>query len=98
MTQITINTNNSERKLSVNHFLHEALERERNILMNALRQVQTELEKFEHKYKISTSFFYEQYQSGLLDDREDYIDWSGEYRMYQTLSKRLSEFEDVVVY
>jgi len=53
-------------------------------ILDDLRAADQALRKFEQRYWISSTDFYELYSQGLLDDgqhREDFSEWAGYYRL-----------------
>jgi hypothetical protein len=53
-------------------------------ILDDLRAAEQALRKFEQRYWISSSDFYELYSQGRLDDgqhREDFAEWAGFYRL-----------------
>ena len=53
-------------------------------ILDDLRAAEDGLHKFERRYWISSSHFYELYSHGRLDDgsnAEDFAEWSGHYRL-----------------
>jgi len=48
---------------------------------------------FEKKYNLSSSEFYEQFNSGSLGDEPDFILWSGTYEMYLENISQMQELE-----
>jgi len=51
-------------------------------LKRAIFNLQHELTLFEQKYKLLSIDFYEQYQQGILDDRENLMLWAGSYELF----------------
>lgn len=55
-------------------------------ILDDLKAAEEGLHKFERRYWISSSDFYQLYSQGLLDDGsngEDFAEWSGHYRLRQ---------------
>ena len=53
-------------------------------ILDDLRAAEEGLHRFERRYWISSSHFYELYSHGRLDDgsnAEDFAEWSGHYRL-----------------
>lgn len=46
-----------------------------------MNNLQLDLQEFEARYQMSSETFYEQFGQGILDDREDFIIWSGLYEL-----------------
>lgn len=56
-----------------------------------ISRMQQDLDKFEEKYKMSSTIFFEQFESGKLDDSQDFILWSGIYEMQLASKQKLQE-------
>ena len=55
-------------------------------ILDDLQVAEQGLHRFERRYWISSEHFYELYSSGQLDDgenREDFAEWSGHYKLRQ---------------
>lgn len=53
-------------------------------IIDDLRAAEEGLHKFERRYWMSSSHFYELYSQGLLDDgshAEDFAEWAGHYKL-----------------
>ena len=97
MTTITINSSNRSKKQAAVKLLKSALEREQEILKAGMVRTLDKLNEFEKKYGISSQKFFELYQNGKTDDRNDYIDWAGEYQIYQSLKEQIGVLEEIKV-
>ena len=60
-------------------------------LKGAILNLKLDLQDYEAKYKLASEVFYEQFASGMLDDREDFIIWSGLYEMLLTNETQLQD-------
>jgi hypothetical protein len=47
----------------------------------------------EQKYQLETKDFYQQFQTGLLADTEDYLIWADLYEMFQENHRKLKELQ-----
>ena len=91
MTEVVIKSDSkSERKIA-HTILREALERERKLLRSALKRTQESLTQFEEQYNMDSDRFISLYQKGQIDDRNDYIDWAGEYQIFQSIRNQLGK-------
>ena len=55
-----------------------------------LLELANELHAFEHKYQMSSSDFYLQYQAGVLDDELQHcMEWAAIYDMFTDTKKRI---------
>lgn len=64
-------------------------------ILDDLRAAEEGLHKFERRYWISSTGFYELYSQGLLDDgenAEDFAEWAGHYKLRQ---KRQAALEQI---
>jgi hypothetical protein len=53
-------------------------------LLDDLQAAEVELHKFERRYWMGSSYFYELYSQGFLDDgshAEDFAEWAGHYKL-----------------
>ena len=41
--------------------------------------------------------FFQLYQSGKTDDRNDYIDWSGEYHILLSINEKINDLEELTI-
>lgn len=75
-------------------FIEEIISSQIQELKRAIFNLQHELALFEQKYKILSIDFYEQYQQGILDDREDFMLWAGSYELFLDNQQRLVELQN----
>ncbi len=75
-------------------------------ILDDLQAADQVLRKFEKRYWISSTYFYELYSQGLLDDgehRQDFSEWAGYYKikqhreqlLYQLSEQRLTKLRAV---
>lgn len=74
-------------------FFQDIINNQVNELMNGIHNIEIDLKEFEKKYQRSTENFYRQFKNGELDDRNDFIVWSGIYEMQLENKKKLAELE-----
>ncbi|MBD3308202.1 hypothetical protein GF339_17280 [candidate division KSB3 bacterium] len=60
-------------------------------LKKAILNIRLDLRQFEDTYHTSTAQFYQQFQDGARDDREDFLRWAGLYEMLCENERRLQE-------
>lgn len=94
---LTIKSRRPIKQESLQSLVQGALEREREKLLFAIMRTKEELARFEKRYRSSSTQFFRRYQTGKLDDREDYIDWAGEYQIYLILKEKLSNLRGLKV-
>jgi len=66
-------------------------------ILDDLQAAEQVLRKFEQRYWISSTDFYELYSQGLLDDgqhREDFSEWAGFYKIRQHRQELLRQFSE----
>ena len=54
-----------------------------------LSQLQADLNEFEQTYHLSSTEFYQQFQTGQTGDDMDYVEWASLVQMANNLKKRL---------
>jgi hypothetical protein len=62
-------------------------------LKRALLNIRLDLQQFEQKYQLETEEFYQQFQTGSLEDTEDFMIWAGIYEMFEENSRKLEELQ-----
>ncbi len=62
-------------------------------LKRALFNIRLDLQQFEQKYQLTTEEFYQQFQTGSIEDTEDVITWAGIYEMFQKNTRNLQELQ-----
>ena len=75
--------------------MQNALNREEEILRNGLSRTTKNLREFERKYDLPSNEFYKRYQNGQLDDRNDYVDWAGEYQIFESLKEQIELLKEL---
>jgi hypothetical protein len=60
-------------------------------LKRGILNIQLDLLQYESKYKMSSEEFYDMFNQGKADDRDDFIIWAGLYEMLNKNEKRLNE-------
>ncbi len=94
---LTIKSNRQLKRGTLESLVRAALERERENLHFALARTQEQLARFEKRYHTSSPRFFRRYQAGKLDDRDDFIDWSGEYQIFLLLKEKLADLRGLRV-
>lgn len=97
MSRLSINYDSPAKKRSINSLLENALDREKRLLLIALTRTQEKLKKFENQYNMTSDEFFQLYQSGKTDDRNDYIDWSGEYHILLSINEKINDLEELTI-
>lgn len=96
MTELIVKSTNKAKHETTRSILKEALDREQKMLQAALERTQEHLNHFEALYKLDSETFFAKYQKGETDDRNDYIDWAGEYQIFKNLQNQLDCLGDIV--
>ncbi len=97
MASITIKTSTSKRRDTLRGLVQTALYREKENLQLALTRTRDELARFEKRHRLTSAKFYRSYQSGKLDDRNDFIDWAGEYQIYLLLREQIASLRGLKI-
>lgn len=87
MSRVVIEMTEDDDSLAIT--VREAIEHERRLLKHSLEQAREELASFEERFGQPSLTFFAQYEQGLLDETDDYVDWAGVYRIYLKLQKKL---------
>lgn len=82
--------NNSENK---NLLFEEFIEYQINEIKKSIRNIKKDLTVFEKKYNMTSDELYHKEKSGESNDCEDFIIWSGIYKMYLNNIDKLKKFE-----
>jgi hypothetical protein len=77
----------------IDNVLDKLLDRERQILLKQRDELKVELEHFEQLHGTNSAQFYIQFERGELGDDLDFVDWSGAWRVYQTIQELLALLE-----
>lgn len=73
------------------HVSNSISQSEREMLESGLKKTEVFLREFEERYNLSSEVFFKQYLAGEMDDRNDFIDWAGEYQIYLSIGSQLGE-------
>ena len=96
---IYINTNMevaiSEDTASV---VKDSINREIVLLESKINLLESEIKKFEEKYQLTSPEFEVKFDSGNLDDSQDFFEWWGLIRGLKTLEDNLIKAKSVVTY
>ncbi|MFQ5709313.1 MAG: hypothetical protein ACE5HO_17790 [bacterium] len=95
MTTVTVNASSKSKRATAIRLIKTALEREQDILRAGLEKTLAALATFEKKYNMTSQKFFEAYQNGNTDDRNDYVDWAGEYQIYLSIKEQMEAIEDM---
>ena len=90
MTELIVKSSNKAEYKIAKSILHEALDRQQKILRAALLKTKENLSQFETLYNMPSAEFYKKYQKGEMDDRDEYVDWAGEYQIFQNIQNQLN--------
>jgi len=60
-------------------------------LKSEIAQMQIDLNKYEQQFNLSSSKFYEQFESGQVGDDKDFVLWSRIYEMRMNCRHKLQE-------
>jgi len=62
-----------------------------NRLKREISRMQTELDKYEKKYDMKTSDFYNVFDAGKMGDKKDFMLWAGIYELQKDSKIKLNE-------
>jgi len=97
MSSITITAGYRTGKRQISSLLENALNREKKILQTALQRTLAKLQDFEKRYNLTSAEFFERYQTGKTDDRNDFVDWAGEYQIFQSINEKIQALEELTI-
>lgn len=97
MSHLSIIHDTPAKKNHINNIVENALQREKKLLQTALKRTKNNLRKFELQYQMSSDKFFELYQAGKKDDRDDFIDWAGEYYLYLGIKEKIQGVEELTI-
>ncbi len=73
----------------VSNVIRSALDTEERIAKYKKTKYFNVCRNFEKKYTMSSDIFIEKFESGLLDDRDDFFDWYAAKKGYNIWNKKL---------
>ena len=97
MATITIKSDKRKNHQVLHGLVRTALHCEQENLQFALARTRSELAKFERLYGMASAKFYRRYKSGKLDDRDDFIEWSGEYQIYLLIKEQIASLRGLKI-
>lgn len=97
MSSISVSSGSMTGKKQISNLIETALNREKKILQTALRRTLAKLQDFEKRYNLTSAEFFERYQSGKTDDRNDFVDWAGEYHIFQSIDEKIQALEELTI-
>ncbi|MCL7475541.1 MAG: hypothetical protein SCH39_01055 [Methanosarcinales archaeon] len=74
----------------------DSINREIILLESKINRLKSEIKKFEEKYQLTSPEFREKFDSGNLDDSQDFFEWWGLIRGLETLEDNISKARSVV--
>ena len=77
----------------IGSIIRDAVERERRIKQIALSRTMEKLRRLEERYSLSSEEFYRRMEAGEMDDRDDFVDWAGEYEIFSRLKEEIEAIE-----
>ncbi|MFM7406092.1 MAG: hypothetical protein ACKO3K_05350 [Cuspidothrix sp.] len=70
--------------------LRKIITQEINHIQQQIKELENDLQIFEHQYQLSSENFYQQFKRGELGDEVDFVEWSAFYQMWTDLQARLT--------
>ena len=95
MITLTVKSSKSEKQEVMTNILSGALKREHAVLERSLVKTEACLQDFEKRYGTPSSEFFARYQNGEMDDRNDFVDWAGEYHLYMSIREQIDCLEGI---
>jgi hypothetical protein len=74
-------------------FFQDVIKNQINELKNGIHNIEIDLSEFEQKHQLASEEFYRKFSNGELDDREEFMIWSGIYEMRLANQQKLVELE-----
>jgi hypothetical protein len=78
---------------NVKQLVQNALENELHILRVGIEKTRQKLRLLEQQFGMESQKFYQEFQSGKMGDRIEYITWAGEY---ETLLQLQQDYQELV--
>ena len=85
----------SDEKTAVD-ILTNALQLELRSIIVGLQRTRSMLRNYEQKYNMKSEEFYKKFMKGELEEKDEFIDWAGEYEIYQELTRRKKIIEELL--
>ena len=85
----------SDEKTAVD-ILTNALQLELRSIIVGLQRTRSMLRNYEQKYNMKSKEFYKKFMKGVLEEKDEFIDWAGEYEIYQELTRRKKIIEEML--
>jgi phage shock protein A len=85
----------SEGRLEIKPIIEAALKNEMRLVRAGLRKTENNLKQFEKKYNMNTETFISNYEEDKLEETIDFIEWIGEFRMFERLSDKLKTMKSI---
>jgi len=85
----------SDEKTAVD-ILTNALQLELRSIIVGLQRTRSMLRNYEQKYNMKSEEFYKKFMKGELEEKDEFIDWAGEYEIYQELTRRKKIIEEML--
>ncbi|MGK7904726.1 MAG: hypothetical protein AB4352_25635 [Hormoscilla sp.] len=80
MSELIVKTNNPER---VAEIIKGAIAKKLAMLEHNQQVARKKIEKFEHKYNVSSEKFIKEWAAEDLEGKDmEYVEWAGEYKLY----------------
>jgi hypothetical protein len=75
--------------------LDKLISHEAEVSLTQLKQLQTDLAEFEGAYGMTSDEFFHRYQTGLTDDRMEFVEWASLIQMTLKLRQRMEALTSV---
>lgn len=72
-----------------------ALNNEVRILESGIRRTEQHLKRYESQHRLSTDKFIQAYENNQLEEKLEFTEWIGEYRMLERLKQKAQTLREV---
>ncbi|WP_414552695.1 hypothetical protein [Anabaena sp. CCY 0017] len=69
--------------------LRKIINQEKENIQQQIKELENDLQAFEQQYQLSSTDFYQQFNTGQLGDEADFVESSAFYQMWSDLEARL---------
>jgi antitoxin (DNA-binding transcriptional repressor) of toxin-antitoxin stability system len=85
----------SDGRREIKPIIEAALKNERRLIRAGLQKTEQNLKGFEKKYNMNTEKFISDYEKDKLEEKIDFIEWIGEFRMLERLIDKLETMKSI---
>ena len=85
----------SKSKHQLKPIVEAALTNELRLIEVGIRKSKQILKKYEDKYQLKTQDFIADYENDKMDETMDFIEWIGEFRMFERLNEKADTLRSI---